>query len=61
MQLFFSLAACAVLVLANAIPEPIITPAPIAGRQAFEDSLIGYYSYANNLCECCVLSFIRIM
>ncbi|PVH84841.1 hypothetical protein DL98DRAFT_584378 [Cadophora sp. DSE1049] len=48
-QFFFSLATCAVLVLANAIPEPLITPAPIAGRQAFEDALIGYYSYANNV------------
>lgn len=39
--------------LANAIPEPVITPAPIAGRQAFEQALIGYYSFADNVCEFC--------
>ncbi|KAG4433703.1 hypothetical protein IFR05_010812 [Cadophora sp. M221] len=50
-RLFLSLAACAVLGLANAIPEPVITPAPIAGRQAFEQALIGYYSSADNVYE----------
>ncbi|KAH6720234.1 hypothetical protein BKA61DRAFT_668151 [Leptodontidium sp. MPI-SDFR-AT-0119] len=50
-RFFLSLAACAVLGLANAIPEPVITPAPIAGRQAFEQALIGYYSFADNVYE----------
>ncbi|KAH7395776.1 hypothetical protein BKA64DRAFT_709162 [Cadophora sp. MPI-SDFR-AT-0126] len=47
-QFIFSFATCAFLVLANAVPEPVITPAPIAGRQAFEDALIGYYSFGSD-------------
>ncbi|KAH7360334.1 hypothetical protein BKA65DRAFT_547057 [Rhexocercosporidium sp. MPI-PUGE-AT-0058] len=48
-QFFLSLVAYGLLSQAKAIPEPVITPAPIAGRQASEQALIGYYSFASNI------------